>query len=47
MHTNDFFPLGVSDTCNHSKHREQRHLAANYSGVLSELYTKRIKNIMK
>ena len=32
-----FFPLGVSVTCNHSKHREQRHLVANYFGVLSAL----------
>ena len=31
---------------NHSKHREQRHIANNYLGVLRALYTKRIKNIM-
>jgi len=34
-----------SATCNHSKHRDQRHMASNYSGVLSALYTKRILNI--
>ena len=34
-------------TCNYLKHREQRHLAANYFGVLSELYIKQIKTIMK
>ena len=39
--------LGVSATCNHSDHREQRHLAANYFGVLSALYIKQIKNIVK
>ena len=32
---------------NHSKHREQRHLAANYFGVLSALYIKQIKNILR
>ena len=42
-----FFPLGVSVTCNHSKHQKQRHLAANYFSVLSALYIKEIKNIMK
>ena len=40
MHLNDFFPLGVSATRTHSKHRELRHLAANYFDVLSALYTK-------
>ena len=45
MHLNDFFPLGVSATRTHSKHRELRHLAANYFGVLSALCTKRILNI--
>jgi len=44
---NDFFPLGVPAIFNHSKYKEQRHLAANYLGVLSALCTKRIKNIMK
>ena len=39
-----FFPLGVSAMCNHSKQREQRHLAANYFGVLSAY---QIKSIMK
>ncbi len=29
--------------CNHSKHREQSHLSADYFGVLSAFYTKRIK----
>ena len=37
------FPLGVSATCNHSKHREQRHLVANYFGVSSALNIKQIK----
>ena len=32
------FPLGVSTTCNHSKHRELRHLVANYFVILSALY---------
>ena len=35
-----FFSLGVAPTCNHSKHREQRHLAAFYFGVLSALYNR-------
>ena len=35
-----FFPLSVSATCNHLKHREQRHLAANYFGVLSAIIYK-------
>ena len=42
-----FFPLGVFATCNHSKHWEQRQMAANYFGVLSALYTKGITNILK
>ena len=29
--------IGVSAICNHSKLLEQRHLADNYFGVLSEL----------
>ena len=29
--------------CNHSRHREQRHLTANYFGVLSAFYSKRMK----
>ena len=33
-------------TCNYSKHREQRHLAANHFGVLSALFIKQIKNII-
>ena len=46
MHLKGLFPLGVSATCNHSTHQEQRHMAANFFGVLSALYTKRITNIM-
>ena len=42
-----FFPLGVSATCNHSQHRKQRHLAANYFGVLSAIIYKTNKSIMK
>ena len=42
-----FSAIGVSATCNHSKYREQRHLAANYFGVYSALYIKQIKTIMK
>ena len=33
-------PPHFSAMCNHSKHRELRHLAANNFGVLSALYTK-------
>ena len=39
--------LGGFATGNHSKHWEQRHLAANYFSILSALYTNRIKNVMK
>ena len=45
MRLKRLFPLGASATCNHSKYREQRHLVANYFGVLSALYTKLILNI--
>ena len=43
---NDFFPLGVPAIFNHSKYKEQRHLAANYLGVLSALYIDLIKKIL-
>ena len=43
MHLERLFSARVSATRIHSKHREQRHLTANYFGVL--LHTKRIKDI--
>ena len=42
-----FFPLGVFAMFNHSKYREQRHLADNSFGVLSALCTKRKQKTMK
>ena len=44
MHLNDFFPLGVSATCNHSKYRSFETSGGHLFGVLLALYTKRRLN---